>query len=486
MYKSILQFNESGTIRLDNICADFFENPKDVASFVNGVKDEMLRFACEFIGDAFEELNGLIKSSSSRKDSWEIVRNDQKSMLTSIGEINYTKTLYINKKTGLRTYLLDKYLDIEENARLTEDAEACILEEAVQTSYRRGGEAVSILDKVSKSTVKNKLHSLAFPKQPVSSEKKQIKYLYIDADEDHVPLQFFESKGDIIPDEKGRKYNNVPVKLVYVYEGIRPVAPKSNRYELINPRYFSGVYEGKSNAAFWDEIAEYIEQNYDTEKIEKIYLNADGGSWIKGWKTSIHGITTVLDEYHINKELTKMTSHLWDSKEEAKDTLRSIIRNGTKPEFVEKTKLLKEHAEDKNTIKRIDDGCKYILSNWTAAKLRMRRQNGVVGSSTEGHVSHVLASRMSSRPLGWSKHGAHQMGQLRAYSWNKGNMLELVRFQKENNRQKNKDEQKVWLRDILASERQHNPNGKYYDKIQCSIPAQARKILAIRENIGLN
>ena len=56
MYKSILQFNESGTIRLDNICADFFENPKDVASFVNGVKDEMLRFACEFIGDAFEEL----------------------------------------------------------------------------------------------------------------------------------------------------------------------------------------------------------------------------------------------------------------------------------------------------------------------------------------------------------------------------------------------------------------------------------------------
>ena len=85
MYKSILQFNESGTIRLDNICADFFENPKDVASFVNGVKDEMLRFACEFIGDAFEELNGLIKSSSSRKDSWEIVRNDQKSILTSDG-----------------------------------------------------------------------------------------------------------------------------------------------------------------------------------------------------------------------------------------------------------------------------------------------------------------------------------------------------------------------------------------------------------------
>ena len=486
MYKSILQFNESGTIKLDNICADFFENPNDVASFINNVKEEALRFACAFISDAFEELNGMIKSSPSRKRSWEVVRNDQKSMLTSIGEISYTKTLYKNKKSGSRAYLLDKYLDIEENARLTEDAEACILEEAVQTSYRRGGEAASILDKVSKATVKNKLHSLKFPEHPASGERKQVQYLYIDADEDHVPLQFFESKGDIIPDKKGRKYNNIPVKLVYVYEGIRATAPKSNRYELINPHYFSGVYEGKRNIALWDEIAEYIEQNYDTESIERIYLNADGGSWIKGWKACIQGITTVLDEYHINKYLTKMTGHLWDSKEDARDELREIIQSGTKAEFENKTELLKEYTDDEGTISRIDEGFKYITLNWMAAKLRLRRESGVVGSSTEGHVSHVLASRMSSRPLGWSRHGAHQMGQLRAYSWNKGNMLELVRFQKEAHRLNNESEHKIFVRDILNSDNRHKPNGKYYDKIQCSLPAQARKILAIRENIGLN
>lgn len=407
-------------------------------------------------------------------------------MLTSIGEISYTKTLYKNKKTGSRTYLLDKYLNIEENARLTEDAEDCILEEAVQTSYRRGGEAASILDKVSKATVKNKLHSLTFPEHTVSTERKQVRYLYIDVDEDHVPLQFFETKGDIIPDKKGRKYNNVPVKLAYVYEGIRTVAPKSNRYELINPHYFSGVYEGKRNVAFWDEIAEYIGQNYDTENIERIYLNADGGSWIKGWKSSIHGITTVLDEYHINKYLTKMTSHLWDSREDARDKLREIIRYGTKAQFEEETELLKEYTYDEKTINRIDEGFKYISSNWMAAKLRLRRENSVVGSSTEGHVSHVLASRMSSRPLGWSRHGAHQMGQLRAYSWNKGNMLELVRFQKEAHEFKNESEHKVFVRDILNSDNRHKPNGKYYDKIQCSLPVQARKMLSIRENISLN
>ena len=36
-------------------------------------------------------------------------------------------------------------------------------------------------------------------------------------------------------------------------------------------------------------------------------------------------------------------------------------------------------------------------------------------SNTEGHVSHVLSSRLSSRPLGWSKAGLKAMAELRAY-----------------------------------------------------------------------
>ena len=71
----------------------------------------------------------------------------------------------------------------------------------------------------------------------------------------------------------------------------------------------------------------------------------------------------------------------------------------------------------------------YIRSNWTAAKLRLKHKDGVKGRSTEGHVSHVLSSRMSSRPMGWSVKGATKMAQLRAYYLNGGDMLELVRYQ---------------------------------------------------------
>lgn len=61
----------------------------------------------------------------------------------------------------------------------------------------------------------------------------------------------------------------------------------------------------------------------------------------------------------------------------------------------------------------------------------IRDKNEEVRCSAEGHIIHVFADRMSSRSLGWSKTGADKMSRFRIYEKNGGNMLELVRFQKE-------------------------------------------------------
>ena len=132
----------------------------------------------------------------------------------------------------------------------------------------------------------------------------------------------------------------------------------------------------------------------------------------------IAGITYVLDEFHLEKYLIKLTSHMKDSREDALDELRTAIRSKTKQDFEEIVDRLKDCLENEAGLKRIAAARDYILSNWMAAKLRLRHQNGVKGSSTEGHVSHVLSSRMSSRPMGWSIQGATKMAKLRAYEMN--------------------------------------------------------------------
>lgn len=99
----------------------------------------------------------------------------------------------MNRETGKMEYLLDRILGLEKHERITEDAITEMLKEAVQTSYRRGGEESSLEGTVSKQTVKVKLHGLKFPKDTKKPEKKkEVEYLYIEADEDHVSLQFRE------------------------------------------------------------------------------------------------------------------------------------------------------------------------------------------------------------------------------------------------------------------------------------------------------
>ncbi len=63
----------------------------------------------------------------------------------------------------------------------------------------------------------------------------------------------------------------------------------------------------------------------------------------------------------------------------------------------------------------------------STARMRLRKQEGVERCSAEGHVSHVLSARMSSRPMGWSRKGVDRMAHLRAYYWNGRDMLEQIK-----------------------------------------------------------
>ena len=52
-----------------------------------------------------------------------------------------------------------------------------------------------------------------------------------------------------------------------------------------------------------------------------------------------------------------------------------------------------------------------------------------LGCSAEGHVSHVLSARMSSRPMAWSIAGADKMSKLRAFYFNGGSFSNLIKLQ---------------------------------------------------------
>lgn len=236
--KSIQQFQEIGVKNLEKVMLDYASDMAKIAEMVQGVTREVIGLGCSMIAEEWENYDEILRKRKDVRKDWYIVRRDETTLLTSLGSVTYHKTLFKNKVTGQHEYLLDRIMGIEKHARMTEDAEAKLLEEAVQTSYRKGGENISISGEiVSKETVMNKIHALQFPKTEPQPEKKALKYLYIDADEDHVSLQYFNEKGDL---KKSRR-NTIMPKLIYVYEGI---TNENGRDELVNKKHFGGLYEG--------------------------------------------------------------------------------------------------------------------------------------------------------------------------------------------------------------------------------------------------
>ena len=475
---------------------NFLMDPTKLAEFVLGVTDELHKFGLKIIQECLEDIDQMIRDSVKRKIHWYIDRKEKKTLITSLGTVTYTKTLFKNKETGERVYLLDRVMGFEDHKRMSEDAEARLLAEAVQTSYRRGGESASIGDNVSKQTVKERIHSLEFPKdEKKPDKKKEVEYLYIEADEDHIAKQFNEKKGDLETNENGYKNNCMIGKLVVVHEGIKPERisidengekKSSKRHKLISPHYFTRVCNGKENEVFWDEIYAWICRNYDITKIKKIYLNADGGSWIQTAKTRIAGLSYVLDEFHLQKYLMKLTSHMKDSTDDARREIISALKNNDKEEFKKICERLKGCLETEIGEKRINESSGYILNNWDAARVRINREKGIVGSSTEGQVYHVVSERMSTRPMGWSTIGGSKMIELRAYYLNGGDMLELVRYQKkEMPKVVGLEEDILTSAEIMKSEKNKNGKiGKYFESMSHTTLSEIQKKTWYKATIG--
>ena len=96
--------------------------------------------------------------------------------------------------------------------------------------------------------------------------------------------------------------------------------------------------------------------------------------------------------------------------------------------FVSSTfKEIYEKTENEEQKKRVKTARDYIYSNWHGINNYVNDQYAE-GCSAEGHVSHVLASRMSSRPLSWSEDGADRMARLRAFKYNGGKREDLYKL----------------------------------------------------------
>ena len=405
-------FNE----KVINLVANCLKNAiteKGISDFTNDLENEMIKFGSQITQFLVEYAENIIFKLKERKEKFECLEKDERTLISIFGEINFKRRYYQDKKTKNRIYLLDQFLKLEKRKRMLPNVKERLIEEARETSYKRAGQKASYGTEISKQTVKNEINKLDF-KQKIIEEKKnkkKVKKLYIIADEDHVHLQ----KGGI---EEPR--------LIIVYDSI---IANGKRIELKNKRHFGGIYSKKIDD-LWEEVMTYIENNYDTEYLEKVYISGDGANWIKTGLEWIIKSVYVLDEFHMKKAVNGIVGRITKSdkkeKEKQKKELRTALRRLNFVKFKEICYEILAEEMEKTTRKRKEDLMNYILNNVEGIKNLYRNKKELHGCSAEGHISHIYSDRMSSRPMGWSKINVNNMSKLRISKEDKISTKEII------------------------------------------------------------
>ena len=463
MYYSIQDFIENGIANLEECEKSLMKNPLNWTDQILGIQQILRKFGAAVISELLEECNTILENSIKRRAFWRIKDRTKKHLLTSVGMIGFTHTRFEHKETGKTAYLLDQILGIQPHARISRDLECRLLEEAAQSSYRKAGYTASEQDPVSGQTVMRHVHRLKCIRQTngQDQEKRRVKQLYVEADEDHIALQFHEKKGDI-KRFKGHGDNGRIIKLVYVHEGIET---EGKRRSLKHRKYFGGYYTGEENKRLWEEVKEYIEETYDTDSLETIYFQSDGGGWMKKGMELL-GADFVLDEFHLKKYVKRMVRSTGEPEREAE--VNEWIKEGKKKELEEWEKEKAAVLEEKEA-KKLENSYGYIKRNWKGVRNRVGKKAGVLGSSTESHVSHVISARMSSRPMGWSKEGAKKLSFLRIY-WKNGGKMEQLLSEERKCEEKRGEEKILSAAELIHWEKQTKKhNGKYVDAVQARL-----------------
>ncbi len=409
-------FNEK-VISLVTNCLKNSITEKGISDFTNDLEGEMIKFGSQVTQFLVEYSENIIFKLKDRKEKFESLEKDERTIISIFGEINFKRRYYQDKETKERIYLLDQFLKLEKRERMLPNVKERLIEEARETSYRRAGEEASYGTEISKQTVKNEINKLDFKVEETQDKenKKKVKKLYIIADEDHVHLQ----KGGI---EEPR--------LIIVYDSI---IEEGKRIELRNKKHFGGIYTNKIDD-LWEEVMTYIENNYDTEYLERVYILGDGANWIKTGLEWIVKSIYVLDEFHMKKAVNGIVGRITKAnkmeKEKQKREIRTALRRLNFVRFKEICYEILAEEMEKTIRKRKKDLMEYILNNVEGIKNLYRNEKDLHGCSAEGHVSHIYSDRMSSRPMGWSTKNINNMSKLRTAREDKISTGEILKNSK--------------------------------------------------------
>ena len=372
----------------------------DMCEGVSGSLEKMKDIAdeaiCRISEQKLQEMDQAIFNNRNLRRNWVVERKEvPRELLTEHGMVQFSRRYYRNRHSGERRYLMDELVGIDKGERIEAGLVSKLCETAVDNSYAKSSK-LCCKGEVSRQTVMRKTRKVENIKALPVEPRLGIREIHIQADEDHVALQ------------DGRR--STIVKMVAIHESAVKVSSK--RWRLPQRHLMSSYNEPVED--FWLRVADEIEQRYGGNEELAIYVHGDGASWIRSGVKWLKNSYFVLDKFHVSRMIKRVTGndegyaqYIWDQMAwDDRANINLMVRACIDTEIC--------------TPSTGEDFMQYIRNNWDGIQIWYDTNHHAGGSCAEGLVSHVLSSRLSSRPCGWLDDGLETISRLRVYVLNGG------------------------------------------------------------------
>ena len=403
---NIISLFNSFVNHLNNILDNnlfLYELEHNISNSTNTLNLDILRNILEYLDLEY-------KNSKERKEKYYVQQTRERTLITSLGLITFNKTYYKSKNKINGKYVYYSYLEdclgIDKWAKMSLSCEVNLINNALDNGMTWASVNTIPNYLISRQTISTKIKNINFNYFESIVKKETPKILYIEADEVHANLQ---------SRNKGTKNKIVPV--ILTHEGHKEDFVKKK--ELKNTHYIASSI--LKTDKLWEETYKYLDTVYDLNKVDKIFLSSDGGSWITGYDIAFPNIIFVLDKFHYKKALNYIFKKEPNITNIADNYLRSKMINEFK--ILVKTQY-KLYPDQKNEMIKKQN----YLINHIDGIINQNHPDYKCPCSMEGHISNKYAKFITSRPHSYSKDGLENITQLLTMKANKIRLTEEIYY----------------------------------------------------------
>lgn len=248
------------------------------------------------LGSILEELDVWLMENRDYK-TLENKERQSCTIATMFGSITIKRRIYLDRQTGDRVALLDRYLEFKGSDSLSPFLTEMAVKWAVKgPSYRDARDRfIDLLGYQAMSHEKIRQEVLKIkPKdfEKEAEEPKDTEVLFLEVDGLHVHKQ-------------NSKRSTREIKYGVVHEGWEKRHPSSEEYLLKNKSFWHTLENGQT---FWEEFSRYLHNQYNFTKNTHVVINGDAAPWIRPGVNYFENAIYTYDRYHLKKWIKQALS----------------------------------------------------------------------------------------------------------------------------------------------------------------------------------